>query len=147
MVNAASATQALLDNFNIESIVFSGIAGGISDDYHVGDVMVPERWASYNEVYYAREIGGVFPQPFPIPGVYDPAPDIDATQHFNMSYPMGTYMTNVASAPDVETLTTWIYADPVLLAKAQSIVGSVILAQSGMYDSRFLVRLESNNLY
>jgi len=132
MVNAAMSTMAAISNFEINAILVSGIAGGINNTLHIGDVTVAERWASYHEAYYAREINSTFPQPFPIPGVYDPAPDIDATQNFGMFYPQGTYLSDSQGTADAETLTTWMYCDPALLAVAQSIVGLVPLEQSGI---------------
>lgn len=56
MVNAAMTTQLALDNFNISAIVFSGIAGGVNPDYHIGDVIVPARWGQYLEAVFAREV-------------------------------------------------------------------------------------------
>jgi adenosylhomocysteine nucleosidase len=47
MVNASMTTQALLDQFNISGIVFSGIAGGVNPGLHVGDVTVPAQWGNY----------------------------------------------------------------------------------------------------
>ena len=44
MVNAALTTQALLDHFTVREIVFSGIAGGVNPELHVGDVTVPAAW-------------------------------------------------------------------------------------------------------
>ncbi|MBS1208216.1 MAG: Menaquinone via futalosine step 2 [Proteobacteria bacterium] len=52
MVNAAMSTQLLLDHFRIERLILSGIAGGVNPASHVGDVVVPERWAMPMEVYW-----------------------------------------------------------------------------------------------
>jgi len=56
MTNAAMTTQLLLDRFTVKRIVFSGIAGGVNPALHIGDVNVPEQWASYLEAVYAREV-------------------------------------------------------------------------------------------
>ncbi|MDB5623434.1 MAG: methylthioadenosine nucleosidase, partial [Devosia sp.] len=56
MVNAAMTSQLALDRFNVESIVFSGIAGGVNPERHIGDVIVPAQWAQYLEVIMAREV-------------------------------------------------------------------------------------------
>ena len=55
MVNAAMNTQAAIDHFNITSILFTGIAGGINPNLHIGDVVVPAQWAQYQEQVFARQ--------------------------------------------------------------------------------------------
>lgn len=52
MVNAAMTTQMMLDNFRIHHLILSGIAGGIDPENHVGDVVVPEKWAAPMEIYW-----------------------------------------------------------------------------------------------
>jgi len=42
-VNAAMTAQLMIDIFSVESIVFTGIAGGIAPDLHVGDVVISSR--------------------------------------------------------------------------------------------------------
>jgi adenosylhomocysteine nucleosidase len=44
LANAAATTRAVLGNFNVTAIVFSGIAGGINPGLRIGDVTVPARW-------------------------------------------------------------------------------------------------------
>ncbi|MBW8718458.1 MAG: hypothetical protein JF629_22185, partial [Variovorax paradoxus] len=41
MTNATMNTQLVLDRFRVTHIVFSGIAGGVNPQLHVGDVTVP----------------------------------------------------------------------------------------------------------
>ncbi|WP_341213936.1 5'-methylthioadenosine/S-adenosylhomocysteine nucleosidase [uncultured Limimaricola sp.] len=55
MVNAAMTTQAALDHFNVTSILFSGIAGGVDPSLGIGDVVVAQRWGHYLEGAFARE--------------------------------------------------------------------------------------------
>ena len=55
MINAALVTQQLIDHFRIERLVMSGIAGGINPAHHVGDVVVPDRWAMPMEVYWSAD--------------------------------------------------------------------------------------------
>jgi len=55
MINAALVTQQLIDHFRIERLVMSGIAGGINPAHHVGDVLVPDRWAMPMEVYWSAD--------------------------------------------------------------------------------------------
>lgn len=52
-INAAMTTQLALSNFNINTLLFSGIAGGINPNLKKGDVAIPEKW------YYHAE-GGYF---------------------------------------------------------------------------------------
>lgn len=52
LVNATMTTQLMLDHFRIRNLLLSGIAGGIDPERHVGDVLVPERWAMPMEVYW-----------------------------------------------------------------------------------------------
>jgi adenosylhomocysteine nucleosidase len=55
MVNAAMTTQMLLDRYEVEGIVFSGIAGGVDPSLSIGDVVVADRWGQYLDVIMARE--------------------------------------------------------------------------------------------
>src|SRR5690606_39953738 len=47
MVNAAMNTQLLFDRLRVTHLIFSGIAGGVNPELHIGDVSVPERWGQY----------------------------------------------------------------------------------------------------
>ncbi len=44
MINAAMMTQLVIDRFQVDAVVFSGIAGGINPELHPGDVIVPASW-------------------------------------------------------------------------------------------------------
>ena len=55
MINATMVTQLMIDHFRVERLVMSGIAGGINPAHHVGDVIVPERWAMPMEVYWNHD--------------------------------------------------------------------------------------------
>ncbi len=50
--NASMLTQLLIDHFRVHHLLLSGIAGGLSDTNHIGDVIVPERWALPLEGYW-----------------------------------------------------------------------------------------------
>ncbi len=54
MVNAAAATQAVIDHFDVGGILFSGIAGGVNPDLSIGDVVVPAQWGQHQEMVFAR---------------------------------------------------------------------------------------------
>jgi len=44
MVNAALTTQMAIDHFQLDAIIFSGIAGAVDPALHAGDVVVPAYW-------------------------------------------------------------------------------------------------------
>lgn len=54
MTNAAMTTQMMANHFNVKGLVFSGIAGSINPNLHVGDVVIAKSWIAPNEVYYAN---------------------------------------------------------------------------------------------
>lgn len=54
-VNAAMITQLALSNFDIDTILFSGVAGGINPELEKGDVAIPRHWAYHAESAYFNE--------------------------------------------------------------------------------------------
>jgi adenosylhomocysteine nucleosidase len=66
MINATMVTQLMMNHFRLERVVMSGIAGGINPARHVGDVLVPERWAMPMEVYWSDS--AKVPEPCGKPG-------------------------------------------------------------------------------
>lgn len=57
IVNATMRLQAALDHLPITHVLFAGVAGGIDPSLHVGDVVIPERWAYHSEAAYLNEDG------------------------------------------------------------------------------------------
>ncbi len=57
VVNAAYQLQLALDRFPITHVLFAGVAGGIDPALHIGDVVIPERWAYHAESVYLNEDG------------------------------------------------------------------------------------------
>ncbi len=55
IVNAAMTTQLMVDHFRITQLLMSGIAGGLDAGNHIGDVLVPERWAEPFEGYWNKD--------------------------------------------------------------------------------------------
>ncbi|MCJ7497241.1 MAG: 5'-methylthioadenosine/S-adenosylhomocysteine nucleosidase [candidate division Zixibacteria bacterium] len=55
MTNAAMTTQLLIDKYNPEKIIFTGICGGIDSVNHIGDIVIPESWATHDYGYYGKE--------------------------------------------------------------------------------------------
>jgi len=57
LVNAAYQLQIALDHFPITHVLFAGVAGGTDPALHLGDVVIPERWAYHSEAAYLNEDG------------------------------------------------------------------------------------------
>jgi len=112
MTNATMNTQLALDRFKVSHIVFSGIAGGVNPQLHVGDVTVPAQWGQYLEVLMARETA---------PGRYIAPPFIqDATlPAFGMLHPRPVEVRSAAN-PQI-TRKFWFETDPKMLEVARSI--------------------------
>ena len=47
-VNAARTTQLMIDNFNIESIINVGVAGGLSNNINIGDIIIGEKLVQHD---------------------------------------------------------------------------------------------------
>jgi adenosylhomocysteine nucleosidase len=112
MVNASMTTERALDNFNIERIVFSGIAGGVNPDLNIGDVVVPERYAEYLESYLAREVNGAFTPP----AWFTPE-----FKNYGMIFPSSVSVIDLAGEPDSYVEQFWFPADPEMFAVAQTL--------------------------
>ena len=50
--NAAMLTQIMIDHFNVDHLLLSGIAGGVDPANHIGDVIIPDKWAFPLETYW-----------------------------------------------------------------------------------------------
>lgn len=110
MVNAAMNTQLALDHFHITHIVFSGIAGGVNPNLHIGDVTVVERWGQYLEVLMARETA---------PGVFGTREgDRLEFANFGMMHPRPVKVRS-QEMPQVHRK-FWFEVDPQMLAVARS---------------------------
>jgi len=111
MTNAAMNTQLALDRFRVSHIVFSGIAGGVNPQLHIGDVAVPAQWGQYLEVLMAREVA---------PGQYQTRPGWMDTgiAHYGMLFPRPVGVQSQAR-PEVHKK-FWFEADPAMLAAARA---------------------------
>jgi adenosylhomocysteine nucleosidase len=116
MVNAAMTTQLVIDRFNVEQLVFCGIAGGADPGLTIGDVVVPEHWAEYLEAGFARDT----PQGFR-PFDYGQKP---VFKNFGMIFPNGVLVGNSAKPIAYRF---WFDADPQLLAAARKAATVVAL--------------------
>ena len=64
--NASMLTQLMIDHFNVHHLLLSGIAGGVNPDYHIGDVVIPDKWSLPLEVYWSGD--SKIPAPCSTPG-------------------------------------------------------------------------------
>jgi adenosylhomocysteine nucleosidase len=117
MVNAAMNTQALLDRYTVDRIVFSGIAGGLDPALNIGDVVVPEKWVSSLDVAMGREVDGRFERPAYYKARAALAP-------YGMMFPIG-----VRAGRDYETGEVHMEfpVDPAMFSLAQSLVKRLTL--------------------
>ena len=121
MVNAAMTTQALIDHFRVDRIIFSGIAGGVNPGLSIGDVVIPARWSEYQENLFARETA---------PGVFTPPVWFPVTMpNYGMMFPEAVDICTVNGAPDEETSVFWFPVDSAMLAVATQVAGTVELEQ------------------
>ena len=119
MVNAAMTTQALIDRFRVEGIIFSGIAGGVNPGLNIGDVVIPAQWSEYQEDLFARETE---------PGVFTPPDSFEVTlPSYGMMYPQDVDICTVHGAPDEEVPVVWFPVDPAMLQVATRVAGTVEL--------------------
>lgn len=64
LVNAAMHTQHALDHFDVSQVVMVGIGGALDPTLQVGDVIIPQGWALYQEgVYLLESADGTLTRP------------------------------------------------------------------------------------
>lgn len=112
MVNAASNTQLLFDNFNLRDLIFSGIAGGVNPSLNIGDVVIPAQWAQYQEMTYAREVDGEFILPFG---------GVPEFPNYGMMFPNSVTVNQKDNAPDEYDTMFWFPVSKELLSYTTSI--------------------------
>lgn len=116
IVNATMNTQLVIDRFNVQAIVFSGIAGGVNPALHIGDVAIPAQWAQYLEVAMARETAtGKYALP---PHMATQTPD-QRLPNFGIMFPRPVEVRSAAHARPIEKF--WFEVDPKMLAVARGL--------------------------
>ena len=118
VVNAAMTVQLALDRFDVERIVFSGIAGGVDPSLNIGDVVIADRWGQYFELLLAREVEGGWGKPpfFEYPFA-----------NFGMMFPRSvTVRRSGGGEPETRF---WFPVDESLLAAARAAASDVALGR------------------
>jgi len=124
MVNAAMNTQLLLDHFAVETIVFSGIAGGVNPQRHIGDVIVPAQWGQYLDMILARETA---------PGEFTPPSFMPhSLPNYGMIFPQDVTVTREGAEPESKF---WFAVDPELLAIAEEVADGISLKDCAAADA------------
>jgi adenosylhomocysteine nucleosidase len=126
MVNAAMNAQLALDRFDVEAVVFSGIAGGVNPGLHIGDVVVPERWGQYLESAFARETSAA--------GGYELPPFLPKPPYANygMMFPQPVGVRTAANPKGEDRF--WFEVDPAMLAAAREVGAAVRLERCAAPD-------------
>lgn len=119
MVNAAVAAEIALREFNPIAIINTGIAGGVSPELSIGDVVIPEQWAEYLESIFARQTEDGY-----APGDVRYVEEIEP---FGMIYPRAVDVTHASGEADTEDSLVWFPSDPELLQLAGDLADSVKL--------------------
>jgi adenosylhomocysteine nucleosidase len=117
MVNAAMTSQSLFDHFNIKSVIFSGIAGGVNPGLHIGDVTVPSRWGCYQEQTFARKTDAG----------WDPGRFTAEFGNFGMMFPRAVSVTIPYGMPDSLERKFWFPVDSSGLKYAKQIASTIKL--------------------
>jgi adenosylhomocysteine nucleosidase len=86
-VNAAVVTTILISHFECNSIVFSGVAGGLNPNYNIGDVIIADKLIQHD--YGAIVNGEVYSS---LPGSFPALEDSKDPIAFEMSREMREYM-------------------------------------------------------
>ena len=110
LVNAAMNTQLVIDHFEIEAILVSGVAGGVDPSLSFADVTVPAKWGQYNEMVFMREAS---------PGEFVPHPGLGPEfEPYGFMGPRGMHVAT-KDDPSPTTRKFWYEADPQLMAAAE----------------------------
>jgi len=138
MVNAAMTAQMALEHYEIDALVYSGIAGGINQRLNIGDVIVPENWGQWLDAVMARETDEGFVLPSFV------------TSPFPNSGMIFTRETTVVSDRGEPERRFWFPVDPDLLQIAERVSRTTKLASCNSngecLDHQPLIRVGGNSV-
>ncbi len=123
IVNATMTAQLALERFNVERIIFSGIAGGVDPSLRIGAVAIPDRWGQYLEAVFARE-GEQEGEWVGLPPFFE-----YPYRNFGMMHPRSVRVSRADS--DGLEARFWFPVDEDLLALAREAVSGVALERCG----------------
>jgi adenosylhomocysteine nucleosidase len=55
LTNAAMMTQALIDSFEPDIVLFTGIAGAVDSSVKIGDIVICSTWVTHDHVYFGPD--------------------------------------------------------------------------------------------
>jgi adenosylhomocysteine nucleosidase len=55
IANAAATTQFLIDRYNPKGIIYCGIASAVNPAHHIGDLVIPERYVTFDYGYWGDQ--------------------------------------------------------------------------------------------
>jgi len=55
MTNAAATAQYIIDTYDPEGIIFTGVCGAVDPKLHVGDIVIPDRWITHDYGFYGSK--------------------------------------------------------------------------------------------
>lgn len=119
LVNATMATQAVIDHFEVEAIVFSGIAGGVNPNLRIGDVVTPARWGQFQETVFAKET----------PDGWDTSGRAGRFANFGMMFPRGQLVAPEDEEVEGTSRRFWFPVDEGMLAAAERVAHDVELVR------------------
>ena len=124
MTNAAMTTQSLIDTYNPQAVLFSGIAGGIDSTVHIGDIVAPDSWIQH-------DYGYIGPDGFVHYPLDTYSPDADSVIEV-ASFPADSAMLAALNAVPVDSVSL----KPIGERRPALIVGGVGVTGDTFIDSR-----------
>ena len=106
-VNAAMTTTLLLGHYGCDSIIFSGVAGGLNPDYKIGDVVIGEAIIQHD---YGAIVNGevIASLPGSFPSLTDDGKPVSYTMSTEMKELLETQLGRIANFGTILTGDTYL---------------------------------------